>query len=105
MLYLDTPVDAGFSYSEIVDGVLDLTTQTPIAGLQSASGFTPNTTHIPGRLPAQDPTLTPNTTDTNVRTLWNAVQLWLKEFPNHNATDKISAWTNSVVTSNFEYRM
>lgn len=96
MLYLDTPVDAGFSYSEIVDGVLDLTTQTTIVALQSTQKFTPNATHIPGRLPAQDPSLTPNTTDTNIRTLWNAVQLWLKDFPHHNATDKISTWTSSV---------
>ncbi|QDS68444.1 hypothetical protein FKW77_010811 [Venturia effusa] len=95
MLYLDAPVDAGFSYSEIVDGVLDLTTQDIYLGLQKEDGFTPNATHIPGRLPAQDPLKTANTTDTNVRTLWNAVQLWTIEFPHHPSIDKISVWTNS----------
>lgn len=96
MLYLDTPVGAGFSYSHIVDGVFDLTTQIVYAGMQNASGYTPNATHIPGRLPVQDPSRTANTTETNVRTLWNAVQLWMHEFPHHPKTDKISFWTNSV---------
>lgn len=73
-----------------------MTTQNVFAGMQNASWFTPNATHVPGRLPAQDPLRTANTTETNVRMLWSAVQLWMQEFPYHPATDEISVWTNSV---------
>ena len=99
VLYIESPPDVGYSYSELVEGVLDQTSLTFVPMANQDPGFTPNITAIPGRLSNPDPLLTANTTDTQARMLWNALQLWIREFPFYDSGangDKINVWGNSV---------
>ncbi|KAH7071608.1 Alpha/Beta hydrolase protein [Paraphoma chrysanthemicola] len=93
MLYIDQPVQVGFSYDKLVPSMLDLLTGavTPVDGTSSSSA-----TSVTGLLPSQDPSSVANTTMNAARILWQFTQIWLQEFPEHSSTDdRISVWTNS----------
>ena len=92
MLYIDQPVQAGYSYDTLVNGTLNLVNNviTPL------DTNTPNTTLVAGTFPSQNSSFTANTTAIGARTLWHFAQFWLSEFPQyHGANDSISFWGNS----------
>lgn len=78
MLYIDQPVQAGFSYAALVNGTLDLLgdiinpevfTSTNIPPTNSSFGF--------GTFPDQNPRLTTNNTIQSTRALWHFAENWL----------------------------
>jgi hypothetical protein len=94
MLYLDQPVQVGFSYDQLVPSVLDLLTGavTPANGSQMSSAIS-----VTGILPSQNPSSAANTTANAARIIWQFTQIWLQDFPEHNSNDnRISVWANSV---------
>jgi hypothetical protein len=95
MLYIDQPVQVGFSYDKLVPSMLDLLTGavTP-SNNESVSS---NLTSVTGVLPSQDPGSAANTTANAARILWHFTQIWLQDFPEHESSDdRISIWANSV---------
>ncbi|KAL7629486.1 hypothetical protein AAE478_001006 [Parahypoxylon ruwenzoriense] len=91
MLYVDQPVQSGFSYDIPTEGVLDLET----------GDITPNShetgpTLIPGTFSSQNVTSTASTTENAARHFWNFLQVWSRDFLKHNSNDdSISIWTES----------
>ncbi|KAH7406758.1 putative carboxypeptidase S1 [Phaeosphaeria sp. MPI-PUGE-AT-0046c] len=93
MLYLDQPVQVGFSYDKLVPSVLDLLTGmvTPVNGNVAS-----NSTSVAGLFPSQNVDHAPNTTANAAKVIWQSAQIWLQDFPEHNSTDdRISIWANS----------
>ncbi|KAK0637033.1 Alpha/Beta hydrolase protein [Bombardia bombarda] len=78
MLYIDQPVQTGYSNTDAQDGLMNLITQefTPGASLDGIEG---NATALPGRLSSQNPADTANKTAQAVQSLWRFAQAWLQE--------------------------
>jgi len=92
MLYLDQPVQVGFSYDNITEGILDLETGNIVPG------GTPSNTNISGAFASQDYRNTPNTTENAARQFWYFLQTWTQDFDKYTDERKnsdISIWTES----------
>jgi Serine carboxypeptidase len=79
MLYIDQPVQTGFSYDSLINGTLDYST-----GLVTPLDFSPgipaqNRTVVPGIFASQNPATTVNTTLTGAKALWHFAESWLNE--------------------------
>ncbi|KAL4770918.1 alpha/beta-hydrolase [Aspergillus nidulans var. acristatus] len=94
VLYLDQPVQTGFSYDILTNGTLDLATGRITPGNKGPSN---NTMLIPGVFSSQNVNSTANTTGNAARHFWNFLQLWQSDFQTiHNSLDNsISIWTES----------
>ncbi|KAI0844360.1 carboxypeptidase S1 [Daldinia vernicosa] len=93
VLYVDQPVQTGFSYDVPTSGLLDLETGNIVP---SASNDTGNNTFIPGKFSSQNVKSTANTTEIAAIHFWNFLQRWKKEFTEHDTNDSsISIWTES----------
>jgi len=97
VLYVDQPVDAGFSYQSIIEGTLDLLWDqatspypSPITPLDAYNGSVPaeNTTFLYGRFPDQSLAKTANNSVIAARTLWHFAQLWFGEFAERGTCDE-----------------
>ena len=93
MLYIDQPVQTGFSYDILTNGTLDLVSGniTPDFSTQGALNKT-------GTFSSQKLTSTANTTANAARHLWNFAQVWLQDFnvyKNKSDNDRVSLWTES----------
>ncbi|KAK2836891.1 hypothetical protein FQN49_006615 [Arthroderma sp. PD_2] len=83
MLYIDQPVQSGFSFDQLQEGSLNL--------LDSSYTFPPSdpppgqskSTWLKGVTSSNDVQFTTNTTSTAVMALWHALQAILAEFPQH----------------------
>ncbi|KAK0721211.1 Alpha/Beta hydrolase protein [Apiosordaria backusii] len=103
MLYVDQPVGAGFSYSRVVNGVVDLMDSLA----EDGSFFTPGTvgelegrmnlTVVGATIQSLDPGEGVNTTQQAARVMWWFGQVWFGEFPGYGDTSnkEISLWTVS----------
>ncbi|KAJ1329872.1 Serine carboxypeptidase [Microdochium nivale] len=99
LLYLDQPVQTGFSYDAVRNGTIDetgipyLVTGTETYG---GEGTGVNATVLAGRFPSGDPKKTTPTSATAALAGWHFMQTWLKEFPQYKpANNKISIWGQS----------
>ncbi|KAF2798040.1 alpha/beta-hydrolase [Melanomma pulvis-pyrius CBS 109.77] len=93
MLYVDQPVQVGFSYDTLVPSTLDLLTGniSPHNGTANTNG-----TFVSGVLPSQDPGSAANTTANAANIMWQFTQIWIQEFPEHKSSDdRVSVWANS----------
>jgi carboxypeptidase C (cathepsin A) len=91
MLYIDQPMQVGFSYSSLINGTYNSTTLvvTPDDG---------TSTPVPGQgiFPNQSVSGTANTTVASARALWAFSEHWLSSFPGYVTSSKdISFWGNS----------
>ena len=97
MLYLDQPVQVGFSHDALANGTYDVATG-------SVAALAPNDT-IPeqdlrktlvGTFPSQGRGNTVNTTGTAAKAIWHFAQTWFQEFPPYRPNDgNIHFWTES----------
>ncbi|EFW18239.1 serine carboxypeptidase [Coccidioides posadasii str. Silveira] len=94
MLYVDQPVQAGFSYDVITKGYMDLETASIYAG------EVPNnsTTKIAGLFASQNISNTANTTENAARQFWYFLETWAQDFDrytNNRQNFAINIWTES----------
>ncbi|TPX26834.1 hypothetical protein DIZ76_012297 [Coccidioides immitis] len=94
MLYVDQPVQAGFSYDVITKGYMDLETASVYAG------EVPNnsTTKIAGLFASQNISNTANTTENAARQFWYFLETWAQDFDrytNNRQNFAINIWTES----------
>jgi hypothetical protein len=80
MLYIDQPVQAGFSYDTLINGTLDETVSPfKVTPLDPAKPPQLNFTTIPGVFPSGSPKTSVNTTEAAAQAAWHFMQTWLKE--------------------------
>ncbi|OJD22821.1 hypothetical protein ACJ73_05831 [Blastomyces percursus] len=92
MLYVDQPVQTGFSYDNITKGVLDLLTGEIIPGGE------PNGTRIAGAFSSQNVKQTANTTENAAVQFWYFLQAWTGSFDKYTAGREnfsMHMWTES----------
>ncbi|KAK5991825.1 Carboxypeptidase Y-like protein [Cladobotryum mycophilum] len=94
VLYLDQPVQTGFSYDIPTPGILDLKTGDIHPSKNKKQPTNP--TMIEGTFSTQNLLSTANTTSNAARQFWNFLQVWTQDFPEYKSSDKsISIWTES----------
>lgn len=97
MLYIDQPVQTGFSYDSLHNGTYDSTTQQ-ITLIDIEEGMPPenNNTIFGGTFPSNDIYSTTNSTQNSARAIWHFAQAWFQEFPAYKPNDsRISIWSES----------
>lgn len=96
MLYIDQPVQVGFSYDVLTNGTIN--------EIKSPFEVTPfedeiletNMTTLTGTFSSQDFTQAPNTTDMAAVAIWEMVQVFLESFEPYTPHDnKVSVWGES----------
>lgn len=75
MLYIDQPVQTGFSYDTVTPGAVDMLTGEILPG----TGFQNNYTVRTGKFSSQDPAKISNTTMIASRAIYNFMQIWFNE--------------------------
>ncbi|OAX82780.1 hypothetical protein ACJ72_02868 [Emergomyces africanus] len=96
MLYIDQPVQTGFSYDALVNVTTDFFSGDITIIDASNSVPVQNGTFRVGTYPSQNPHNTVNNTSNAARSFWHFAQAWFQEFPEYKPkNDKISIWTES----------
>ncbi|KAH8590315.1 putative carboxypeptidase S1 [Bisporella sp. PMI_857] len=102
MLYIDQPVQVGFSYDTPTNCTVDLAiSEDDLLG--QARPIPPgddipaqNNTFFVGTVGSQNPKYTANSTAHAAHAIWHFAQTWFEEFPFYKPNDeKISIWTES----------
>ena len=96
LLYIDQPLQVGYSYDIPTNVTLDL-----ISGNLRVSDFSneipeQNNTFLVGTMSSQNMFNTANSTSRAAHAMWHFAQVWFDEFPFYKPNDeKISIWTES----------
>jgi len=83
MLYIDQPVQVGFSYDSLINGTID-EVASPFFVTPAPPNSPPptlNSTVFLGVFPSQDSLSTANRSETAAMAAWHFMQIWMKEFP------------------------
>jgi carboxypeptidase C (cathepsin A) len=97
MLYLDQPVQVGFSYDELIQGTINEVASPFTVIPKGPHGLSEqNDTTVAGTFSSQNPLDTAATTSTAAVAAWQFMQVWMKNFPQYRPkNDKISIWGES----------
>ncbi|KAJ9145532.1 Carboxypeptidase S1 A [Pleurostoma richardsiae] len=96
MLYLDVPVQTGYSFTNVQNGTFDLLTDTFTPALEGTNSVPTNLTSVAATLSSQSLADTANTTAQVARQLWQIAQVWFQEFPEFNTTNQeVNIWSYS----------
>lgn len=97
MLYVDSPVQTGYSYTNPQNGTVDLFTGefTPLKN--PGDKVVTNLTTVQATMSSQSQADTPLTTQQVARIMWLFSQVWFQEFPEYKTDNKeINIWGISV---------
>lgn len=81
MLYVDQPVQVGFSYDSLVSGIVD-EVKSPFAVEEVGKADdirASNFTHPAGMFSSQNPSRITNTTGNAAEAMWHVMQVWMQE--------------------------
>lgn len=98
MLYIDQPIQTGFSYDILVNGTLDAISSPFLykPGNFSAGVPASNLTFLTGTFASLNPAGAPNTTIAASKIMYHVMQTWMQEFPEFKTKDnKFSIWGES----------
>ncbi|EAQ83262.1 hypothetical protein CHGG_09666 [Chaetomium globosum CBS 148.51] len=102
MLYIDQPVQTGFSYDVLTNVTIQLDVEDPSEPVITPTSFTDgeipatNNTFWVGTMGSQKVSQTTNTTERSAHAMWHFLQTWLFEFPHYRPDDgKINLWAES----------
>ena len=102
MLYIDQPVQTGFSYDILTNVTVQLDVEDGSEPLITPANFTDgetpatNNTFWVGTMGSQKISQTTNTTERSAHAMWHFLQTWLFEFPHYQPDDgKVSLWAES----------
>ncbi|KAE8330581.1 Alpha/Beta hydrolase protein [Aspergillus sergii] len=96
ILFIDQPVQTGFSYDVLTNATIDYSTST-ITPTDFDDGVpVANHTFGVGVFGSQDLNGTANSTTNGARVLWDFMQVWINEFPEYESPDKkVHIWSES----------
>lgn len=99
MIYIDQPVQVGYSYDSLVNGTLDVVKSpfayTPANFSQTGVPET-NLTFLTGTFPSRSMYNTPNTTIAAAPFIYDFMQVWMQEFTGYKPKDnRFSIWGES----------
>ncbi|OAL02111.1 alpha/beta-hydrolase [Phaeosphaeriaceae sp. SRC1lsM3a] len=99
MVYIDQPVQVGYSYDFLVNGTLD-EVASPFQYKPANFSQTPipetNLTFLTGTFPSGSFANSPNTTLAAAPFIWDFMQTWIQEFPGYKSVDnRVSMWGQS----------
>ncbi|KIW73072.1 hypothetical protein PV04_01219 [Phialophora macrospora] len=99
MLYIDQPVQTGFSYDVLANGTIDEVASpfivTPVKS-SDVHSLDLNTTYLLGTFSSQNPNTTVDTTVGAAEVAWHFMQTWTQQFPKYKPkNNKFSIWTES----------
>ncbi|KAJ4301770.1 hypothetical protein N0V90_003864 [Kalmusia sp. IMI 367209] len=98
MLYIDQPIQVGFTYDTLVNGTIDeIATPFNYTPADFSEGVPEtNLTFLTGTFASQDMANVWNTTIAGAPVMWEFMQTWLQEFPEFNSTtNSLSFWGES----------
>jgi hypothetical protein len=91
MIYIDQPVQTGFSYDVLQNSLVNILT-----GRAPKAGTPPNATILAGTFPSLSITSTTNSSANSARALYYALQVFLQDASFHKSSDtRFSVWTES----------
>lgn len=100
MIYIDQPVQTGFSYDELANGTV--TNSQSLGSVvdyssEHVDNVSNNATSYIGTFPSGIQNATANSTTIAAHAAWHFAQTFFTEFPAYKPNnDKISIWTESV---------
>lgn len=99
MMYIDQPIQVGYSFDRLVNGTLDVVA-SPFAYKPANFSQTgvpeTNLTFLTGTFPSQNFYSTPNTTIAAAPFIYDFMQTWMQEFPGYKSKDnRFSIWGES----------
>ncbi|KAG8168792.1 hypothetical protein KVR01_001541 [Diaporthe batatas] len=97
MLYIDMPVQTGYSYTEIQNGTFNTITKefTPLESTADQTVESNQTTFL-ATMSSQSQSRTANTTVQVAKQMWQIAQVWFQEFPERSTTNpEINLWSIS----------
>jgi carboxypeptidase C (cathepsin A) len=96
MLYIDQPVQVGFSYDSLVNVTTNLLTGEVNILNDTMEIPQQNNTLLVGTFPSQNPNMTSRGSRNAAMAIWHFAQIWFEEFPGYRTTDdRISISTQS----------
>lgn len=99
MLYIDQPVQVGFSYDKLVNATFDILNADGFVNpmeIDESSLPPVNSSFGYGTYPSQDFSHTANNTVQAAKALWHFAEHWLSSFPGYNTqSNELSIWGNS----------
>ncbi|KAL9107816.1 MAG: hypothetical protein Q9227_007331 [Pyrenula ochraceoflavens] len=96
MLYIDQPVQTGFSYDTLVNGTLNLLTNDWEPADFSYGIPSTNEIFLVGVIPSQNPDYVTAGSVWGASALWHSMQIWTYPFPKDKSKNsEISLWGNS----------
>jgi carboxypeptidase C (cathepsin A) len=99
MLYIDQPVQTGFSYNTLVNGTInELNNPFIFTPADFTNGSLPETnlTFLTGTFATPNLNMAPNTTDAAAPIMYHTMQAFLQDFPERKSCDKtFSMWGES----------
>jgi carboxypeptidase C (cathepsin A) len=96
MLYIDQPVQTGFSYDYLINATYDLIDEVVTQLSPNDPIPKQNNTFLVGTLPSNQASFTANSTTNAASALWYFAQTFFQEFPDYKPNDnRISIWTES----------
>lgn len=97
MLYIDQPVQTGFSYDTLQNGTIDYQGNVePLSASNTNNLPSMNYTARYGTFPSMIVNQTLNGSENAARSMWHFAQVWFQEFPQYKPNnDRISIWTES----------
>ncbi|KAK2615364.1 hypothetical protein N8I77_002126 [Diaporthe amygdali] len=99
MLYIDIPVQTGYSYTDIKNGTFNTVTKefTPLAVANET--IETNQTTFVATMSSQDPSLTANTTVQVAKEMWDIAQIWFQE---STTNEEYSGFFGPATLANFQ---
>jgi hypothetical protein len=94
MIYIDQPVQTGFSYDVLLNSTVNLLTGRRSKSVQA--GTLPNATTLFGTFPSFNVVSTTNSSTNSARALYYALQVFLQDAPFQKSSDnRFSVWAES----------
>lgn len=96
MLYIDQPLQVGYSYDVATNVTVDVMSTNVTVSDFSNGVPDQNNTLLVGTRSSQSETRTANTTARAAHALWHFAQIWFEEFPYYKPHDeRVSIWTET----------